>query len=179
MHCEKNLKLSTTSLICGSAARAIQSEWVESSEARSRLISGVSASGLSSAAPMGFEIRLKEGWKTYWKAPGPQGYPPNFDWAGSDNVRKLDVTWPTPTRFNVLGFDSIGYTGGVLLPLSVSIDDPRKPAKLDLKVEFLTCKEICIPQSAQFNIFLPSGSPQPTVYSFAIKQPYFLVVYIE
>ncbi|MFZ8899736.1 MAG: protein-disulfide reductase DsbD domain-containing protein, partial [Alphaproteobacteria bacterium] len=121
----------TTSLICGSAARAIESEWAVSSEARSRLISGVSASGLSSAAPMGFEIRLKEGWKTYWKAPGPQGYPPNFDWAGSDNVRKLDVTWPTPTRFNVLGYDSIGYTGDVLLPLSVSIDDPSKPAQLD------------------------------------------------
>lgn len=160
----------TTSLICGSAARAIESEWAVSSEARSRLISGVSASGLSSAAPMGFEIRLKEGWKTYWKAPGPQGYPPNFDWAGSDNVRKLDVTWPTPTRFNVLGYDSIGYTGDVLLPLSVSIDDPSKPAQLDLKVEFLTCKEICIPQFAQFNIFLPAGSPQPTVYSFAIDQ---------
>ncbi|MEK9904871.1 MAG: protein-disulfide reductase DsbD domain-containing protein, partial [Rhodospirillales bacterium] len=101
------------------AADAAESEWVSTPESRSRLISGVSATGLSVAAPMGFEIELKDGWKTYWRAPGPQGYPPRFSWGNSNNVKSLEVTWPSPKRFSVLGYDSIGYAGSVVLPLSV------------------------------------------------------------
>ena len=28
-------------------------------------------------------LTLKDGWKTYWRAPGDAGIPPQFDWNGS------------------------------------------------------------------------------------------------
>jgi suppressor for copper-sensitivity B len=152
------------------AADAAESEWVLTPESRSRLISGVSATGLSVAAPMGFEIELKDGWKTYWRAPGPQGYPPRFSWDTSNNVKSLEVIWPSPKRFSVLGYDSIGYAGSVVLPLSVVFENPSKPAKLVLEVDYLTCNEICVPQLAKHSIVIPAGIPKPTTHAFKIDK---------
>ena len=159
-----------TVLFSVTAAHAAESEWVSTSESRSRLISGVSATGLSAAAPMGFEIELKDGWKTYWRAPGPQGYPPRFSWGNSNNVKSLEVTWPSPKRFSVLGYDSIGYAGSVVLPLSVVFENSSKPATLELEVDYLTCNEICVPQLAKHSIVISAGTPKPTTHAFKIDK---------
>ena len=59
--------------------------------------------GIAAAAPLpfvraGIEIRLKTGWHTYWRYPGDAGVPPQFDFAGSQNVKSVDVLWPAPQR---------------------------------------------------------------------------------
>src|ERR1700704_3395422 len=37
----------------------------------------------------GIEIRLAQGWKTYWRYPGDAGIPPRFAFAGSRNVKSV------------------------------------------------------------------------------------------
>lgn len=162
------VSMATLSLI--GVAHAAESGWATAPEARARLVSGISATGVAETAPMGIQILMKEGWKTYWRAPGPQGYPPRLDWTGSENVAGAEIVWPTPERFTILGYDSIGYKDGALLPLNVALEDPSKPAKLRLAVDYLTCADICIPQLAELSLDLPAGPPKPTEHAFAIDK---------
>ena len=154
----------------GSATAKDASGWDAAPEARARLVAGVSATGVQGDAPFGLEIVLKDGWKTYWRAPGPQGYPPRLDWTGSENVAGAEIVWPTPERFTILGYDSIGYKNGALLPMNVRFEDAAKPAKLNLTVDYLTCAEVCIPQLATLTLDLPAGDPTPTSHAFAIDR---------
>ena len=48
----------------------------------------------------GIEIRLDQGWKTYWRYPGDSGIPPQFDFSASENVKAVTVLWPAPQRFD-------------------------------------------------------------------------------
>src|SRR4029079_6779511 len=66
------------------------------------------------------EIKLKPGWKTYWRYPGDSGVPPVFDFSGSENAGRVTVLYPAPARFpDGSGGQSIGYKGDVILPLHV------------------------------------------------------------
>jgi DsbC/DsbD-like thiol-disulfide interchange protein len=50
-----------------------------------------------------FHLALRDGWKTYWRAPGDNGIPPIFDWAGSRNVASVRFHWPRPEVFELGG----------------------------------------------------------------------------
>ena len=95
------------------AARAADdaSPWDGDARSAVRLIAGSSGGGEASA-PMraGIEIRLKPGWHTYWRYPGDAGVPPRFDFAGSQNVKAVEVLWPAPRRMPEEGLSAIGYT---------------------------------------------------------------------
>ena len=39
----------------------------------------------------GVEIKLKPGWKTYWRYPGDSGVPPVLDFSESQNVKSVTV----------------------------------------------------------------------------------------
>ena len=60
------------------------------------LVSGGKVDGFWQA---GILIELEPEWKTYWRVPGDAGIPPQFDWAGSVNMETIDVSFPTPSRF--------------------------------------------------------------------------------
>jgi DsbC/DsbD-like thiol-disulfide interchange protein len=93
----------------------------------------------------GVEIRLDPGFKTYWRTPGEAGIPPMLDWSGSDNVASVTVAWPAPVRFEEAGLFSIGYTSGIVIPVTVEAKDAGKPVDLDLSVTYAVCEKICIP----------------------------------
>ena len=58
--------------------------------------------GLYTAA---LEIRLAPGWKTYWRAPGEAGFPPQFDFSSSRNLENLEIIWPAPMLFGPQDID--------------------------------------------------------------------------
>lgn len=97
----------------------------------------------------GLEIRLDPHFKTYWRTPGDSGLPPVFDWSGSQNVRSVDVAWPAPTRFEDSAGSSIGYKDRLVLPLTVTPEDPAKPVTLDLRMDYAVCEQVCIPAHAE------------------------------
>src|SRR6056297_4231173 len=65
----------------------------------------------------GLEIRLRDGWKTYWRAPGDAGIPPRFNWSGSRNLSDVAITWPTPRTLSQNGVRTIGYANSLTLPI--------------------------------------------------------------
>ncbi len=66
----------------------------------------------------GIEIKLQPGWKTYWRYPGDSGVPPQFDFAGSENLASAEVLYPAPHSFKDEAGTSIGYKETVVFPVA-------------------------------------------------------------
>src|SRR5262249_33830700 len=143
--------------LVGSDARAETGAWSESAHAKVRLISAKTgiATGDFDIVRLGIEIRLAPGWKTYWRSPGEGGMPPRFDWAGSANLAPADVAWPAPTRFEIGGLESVGYTDHVILPVDVVLARPGQALAARLHVQYAVCREICMLVEARLALDLP------------------------
>jgi len=132
------------------------SAWQRDLHAGARLVGGeVHTSAAATWLRAGIEIQLDPGWKTYWRYPGDSGMPPTFDFSGSKNVKTVTVQWPAPERFpDGAGGHSIGYMGGVVLPLRVVAQDAAKPSLLDLKLNYAVCGNLCVPAQAELDLVL-------------------------
>lgn len=97
------------------------------------------------------EFDLSDGWKTYWRTPGPAGIPPSFDWGGSSNIADVEIDWPTPQVFDDYGLISIGYKDHIMLPVRITPIQPNVPINVELNFEFGVCSDICVPAAARFN----------------------------
>lgn len=103
-------------------------------------------------------IRLKEGWKTYWRAPGGNGIPPQFQWAGSKNLQGVAYHWPAPKVYRQDGIQTIGYKNELVLPIEMKAKDAAAPVTIKGKIEFGICADVCIPASAAFSASLLQNS---------------------
>ncbi len=147
-----------TWLLCGGAVpvHALESPWTQAPQSSVRLIAGAPAVGATELSG-GVEIRLTRGWHTYWRYPGDAGVPPRFEWAASDNVAGIELQWPAPVRIVTQAAMSIGYEDGVLFPLRIRPQDPKRPVRLELKLEFAVCERLCIPAEARVRLEVPPG----------------------
>ena len=139
------------------AAQGVQSPWVKSHQSSTRLVAGAepgSAGGTRLLA--GVELRLSEGWKTYWRHPGDDGgLPPTFDWSASRNLKAARVHYPAPQRLKTATGISIGYMAGVVFPVEIQAVDPTQPVELVLNLDYGICREICVPAEARMRLTLP------------------------
>ena len=116
--------------------------------------------GAHDGAPFlaGIDLRLAEGWKTYWKKPGDSGIPPVFDWSASENVAGVELRWPVPERFDAPGDITYGYEGEVVWPLRVVPEDASRPVTLRLSMFYGICSDICVPREANLELTVPPGA---------------------
>lgn len=159
--------LAQTAMATGMPGAA--SEWVETDHTRLRLVSAADASG-PDGARLGLQFELKPGWKIYWRSPGDAGFPPSIDWQGSNNLKQATVYWPAPTRFSVLGLETLGYKDAVVLPISATPDSAETGLDLRAHVRYLACDEICIPYDANLALSLPAGARQPSGHAHLIDR---------
>ncbi len=104
----------------------------------------------------GLRIDLADGWKTYWRAPGDAGIPPQITWGGSSNIASAAFHWPVPDVFDQDGMRSIGYHDSVTIPVEVfpnAAGDIRFAGQIEIGV----CDQICVPVSLTFDAVLPQG----------------------
>jgi DsbC/DsbD-like thiol-disulfide interchange protein len=129
------------------------------------------ASGTHVAA---LEIRLREGWKTYWRAPGDAGIPPQFDWRRSRNLSGVEVIWPTPEISVSGGLRTIGYSDVLVLPLRLAPAQAGGDIKLRGTVDLGVCKDVCVPVTLRVNERLPRAAtkPDPRIAAAMASRPY-------
>ena len=156
--------------------RAGASPWAETEQTALRLVSASQAVGEGGTVHLGLHFRLKEGWKVYWRSPGDAGFPPRADWSGSENLATANIAWPVPERFSILGFESLGYTGEVVLPVTAEVREPGSPLSLRGRVDYLACSDICIPYEADLALDLPAGEARPDpeahlINRFSVRVP--------
>ena len=141
-----------------SSVYAGQSAWESKDAFRAQLISGVDQIGEKEQIEAALVIEMADGWHTYWKHPGDTGLAPKFNWDASDNVQDVAISWPLPKRKEEAGlFRVFGYSGAVTFPLDVKLTQPGEEATLDLDLQIMVCKDICIPEQVSLALPLPAG----------------------
>ncbi|MGE0230329.1 MAG: protein-disulfide reductase DsbD domain-containing protein [Flavobacteriaceae bacterium] len=139
-----------------SAGAPLATAWQKGESSKLRLIAGDTTGSVWTAV---LQVSLDAGWKTYWRNPGDSGVPPRFDFAGSDNVERAQVRFPSPHRFSDTYGDSIGYKDSVAFPIEVAPADDGRPVRLSVKFDYAVCEKICVPASASLSIRLAPGRP--------------------
>ncbi len=151
------------------AGYSLSSDWAISEKSKVRLISPMTASN-NNKLILALEYELEDEWKTYWKSPGGGGFPQKIIWNNSSNVKDIKILWPEPIEFEILGLKSIGYKDKVIFPLIVDLEDNQKQTNLNLNINYLVCKDVCIPGSADIFLNIPSGDGEYTDYFFEIEK---------
>jgi DsbC/DsbD-like thiol-disulfide interchange protein len=110
------------------------------------------------------ELKLAPGWKTYWRAPGEAGIPPEFDWAGSSNIRSVAFHWPRPEVFDLNGMRTFGYHEALVLPVEFSPVDAGRPIAVRARIDLGVCNQICVPVTVSVaGELLPGAAPDPVI----------------
>jgi len=109
---------------------------------------------------LGLKIEHQPHWHTYWKNPGDSGLPTTLKWTLPAGLTAGDVVWPTPSRLPIGPLMNYGYEGTLLLPVALNVpaDFDAPTVRLKLEAEWLVCKEVCIPESGEFTLELPTGA---------------------
>jgi thiol:disulfide interchange protein DsbD len=122
---------------------------------------------------VGLRLVHDKDWHTYWQVPGDSGLPTRIDWTLPAGMKAGPIEWPHPHRLPAGPLMNFGYEGDTLL--LTTIDVPRDlptgtPVTLTAKVEWLECKDVCIPGGADLSLTLPvapQASPSRQAALFA------------
>jgi len=138
--------------------------WAGKSPAKSRLILESAEYVQGGVIRAGVQIKLDDGWWTYWRAPGESGMPPMFDWSGSKNLADDPETiWPVPLRAVAYGEKVNVYRKEVVFPIEFRAADPEKPVKLHLKITYGTCRNMCVPAWAEHELTIRPVEDAPKI----------------
>ena len=112
---------------------------------------------------VGLVIALEEKWHVYWKNAGDSGEPPSIKWALPEGVTAGPLQFPVPTRLPLGPLMDFGYEDNTAFPVKISVASSVKPGPihLDAKVEWLVCREVCIPGKAHLGIDLTVAPNAP------------------
>ncbi|HYI73529.1 MAG TPA: protein-disulfide reductase DsbD domain-containing protein [Skermanella sp.] len=147
-------------------AHGASGPWQRTDIVEGRLIAAVEGMGEGTGTldriPLGLHLKMKPGWKTYWRSPGDAGLPPQLSWEGSGNLAGTDFRWPAPHRFTLFGIETFGYDGEVVFPITARPAQPGQPLDLKASVDLLVCSEICVPQHLDLTLDVPAGPAAPS-----------------
>ncbi|MGD9347469.1 MAG: protein-disulfide reductase DsbD family protein [Candidatus Aminicenantes bacterium] len=113
---------------------------------------------------VGLFFKLEKGWHTYWLNPGDSGLPVAISWKLPPGFIHGDIQWPYPS---LLGTDSVanfGYEEEVLLITDIRASPDAnigETIKIEAEVEWLVCKEECLPGHAVLSVNLPVDAKEP------------------
>jgi suppressor for copper-sensitivity B len=138
-------------------AHGASGPWQRTDIVEGRLVAAVDGAGSLDRVPLGLHLKMKPGWKTYWRSPGDAGLPPQLVWDGSLNLAGTEMRWPAPHRFTLFGIETFGYDGEVVLPITARPVTPGQALDLEASADLLVCSDICVPQRLELTLALPEG----------------------
>src|ERR1035437_4490004 len=103
---------------------------------------------------VGLYFKLEPGWHIYWINPGDAGEPPHIQWTLPAGITAGPMQFPAPRRLPLGPLMDYGYENEVLFPLKLHVADGVKagPVTLHAKVDWLVCRERCIPGKAELDV---------------------------
>ena len=100
----------------------------------------------------GLYFKLEPGWHVYWLNPGDSGEPPRISWILPNGFRVGPLEFPAPARLPLGPLMDYGYENEVLFPFQIDAASGLNSGSkitLDANVNWLVCREVCIPEKAQ------------------------------
>jgi len=115
---------------------------------------------------VGFLLKVQPQWHVYWMNPGDSGMATTVEWELPEGWKAGALQWPLPKVFNEPGdLTTYGYADEVLLMAEVTPPATLaagEPVTLRARVNWLVCRDICVPGEALLEISLPTqGTPAP------------------
>jgi thiol:disulfide interchange protein DsbD len=120
---------------------------------------------------VGLEFNLSPGWHTYWENPGDSGEGASIKWNLPSGFKASTILWPGPKRIPVEPLMTYGYEDKALL--LTEIKSPKEfsnPVKISAKINWLTCKDICIPQEGQVDMTLIKGPKVANQFTSKLRE---------
>jgi thiol:disulfide interchange protein DsbD len=119
-----------------------------------RLIVLPQALSRGSSAEAGLYFKLEPGWHVYWKNAGDSGEPPHIRWTLPEGISAGPLQFMIPKRLPLGPLMDFGYEGEALFPFTLNVSDKAQPGPVDLraKVDWLVCREVCIPGKAELSV---------------------------
>lgn len=134
--------------------------------AQARLISPITALGDLKSVRLGILFEIKDGWKIYGinkKNPAYSNVEPQITWKGSSrNFTHVSFEWPTAKVLKQGGDDVNYYEGLTVIPISFDIKNPDKPLILKGTLQYVACKDMCVPIEEEIDFMLSPGAAAPT-----------------
>lgn len=132
---------------------------------QARLVADTVAVRPGEAFRLGVLIDLAPGWHVYWQNPGESGMATSVKFALPDGYTVGPLQFPTPVAFEQAGVLSYGYSGQVLLYVTVTPPpgDNRSELAIAADVRWLVCDDAqCLPGKASPKLSLPVGNGAAT-----------------
>jgi thiol:disulfide interchange protein DsbD len=113
---------------------------------------------------LGIHFILEPGWHIYWINPGDSGQPPSFQWQLPGGFTAGEVQWPRPERMQSSAeLTDYGYHDEALLMVPIHApqfinNEQSHGLRFAVEAKWLVCREICIPEHANLELFLHSGA---------------------
>lgn len=154
-------------LLAGAARASAQMDGGEVSSAS--LVAPTRAVAPGQTVLLGLRFELDDGWHIYWNGRNDTGFPPEVAWEAGEGVEVGPLVWPAPERYVSPGgiLDHV-YEGDpvIFVPVTIAPDlRAGQTVRLGGRVDWLVCKDICLPASGRVEIELRvSTTPQPPVH---------------
>ena len=155
--------ISLLGLLLASSAFALGGKVSSTENVQSRLVSEGASIGPGQKVWVALELTIKDGWHTYWRNPGDSGEATKLDWHLPPGFEAGPIVWTTPHRFDVPPLVNYGYAKHAMHLVQITAPKdlkPGSPVTLSAKASYLVCSDVCIPESADLSVQVPT-SAQP------------------
>ena len=120
----------------------------------------------------GLRMKMAKDWHTYWRNAGEAGKSTEIAWTLPEGITAGEIQWPVPEKYDWVGLINYVFHGEaiLLIPLTIAADVPPGPLTLKGKVDWLECKEQCVPGHAEVSASLAIGpNSEPSEHAATIE----------
>jgi DsbC/DsbD-like thiol-disulfide interchange protein/cytochrome c biogenesis protein CcdA len=136
---------------------------VKAQHLTAELISDSGAVAPGSASRVALLLSLEPGWHVYWAYAGDSGEPPRVTWSLPLGITVEPMRYPAPSRLPLGPLMDYGYERTAVFPFDLSALQqlPLGNTKLKAHVQWLVCREVCLPGKAFLGLDLDVVSKAP------------------
>jgi len=145
-------------VLCLSSAAWATSYQASTPQVKASLVASHATVSPGLSMVLAVKLEIAPHWHTYWRNPGDSGTVTTIDWKFSQPVTAGEIAWPLPERFRMGPIVNYGYANQVTLPTPISLPADLALGKrlhVEAVVDWLVCKEECIPQQVTLALDLP------------------------
>ena len=106
---------------------------------------------------VGLRIRHDPHWHTYWRNAGDSGLATEVHWTLPSGFSLGAIDWPAPSLIRVGPLANFGFEDEIVLAqrLQVPAQLEGGRVRLQARADWLMCKDVCIPGTAELELVLP------------------------
>jgi len=150
------LRLIALALCAGSLAAVAKP--VRTAHVEAELVAETATIAAGQPFTVALRLKMAPEWHTYWRNPGDSGLPTTIAWTLPPGFQASDIQWPAPKALPVGPLMNYGFENEVFLLVDMQAPAglaTRSAVTLRAKANWLVCREVCIPESADLTLTLP------------------------